>query len=119
MSNINFTQVMQLVPVKPRTLYRLSAYIRTESLTTDSGIRLMVLHPGGPGAPDVFSDNSNRSQPWTLTELQFTTGAEVSVLEIHLWRFLSAKLENKIRGTAWVDDVALVPVTPSAPGARP
>lgn len=117
-SNFNFTQVMQFVPVQPRTAYRLSAYIRTESLTTDSGIRLIVLHPGGPGTPDVFSDNSNRSQPWTLTEMQFTSGPEAGVIEIHLWRFPSAKLESKIRGSAWVDDVALDPAAPGASGAK-
>jgi tetratricopeptide (TPR) repeat protein len=119
LSNISFSQVMQFVPVQPRTHYRLSAYIRTESLTTDSGIRIGVFHPGGAGTPDAFSDNPNRSQPWTLTEVEFTTGPETGVIEIHLLRFPSTRLENKIRGVAWVDDVTLVPAPPNSPGARP
>jgi tetratricopeptide (TPR) repeat protein len=118
-SNVDFTQVQQSVVVEPGTRYRLSAYFRLESLTTDSGIRLTVYNPGGPGTISPLSSSLVGSLPWGLSEVEFTTGPVSRVVEIHLCRLPSGHFDNKIRGTVWVDDVFLVPVKASAPVVKP
>ncbi len=119
LSNLAFTQVSQNVPVDPQRRYRLSAYLHAESITTESGIRLLVFHPGGPGTPDVFSPDLVGTQPWRLNEVEFTTGPATRMVEIHLGRLPSVKLDSKIRGIAWVDDVTLELIEKKPPGAKP
>lgn len=109
-TNVDFVHVGQRLLVEPRTRYRLSAFFRTESVTTDSGIRLLVIHPSGEGTPDVQSADMTGTQPWRPSEVEFTTGPNVRLLDIRLRRAPSTKFDNKIRGTAWVDDVTLIPV---------
>jgi len=108
-SNVDFRDIFQIVPVEPHTRYRFSVYFRTEGLTTESGLRVCIFHVGGPGAPDAYTPDVTGTQPWTLLEVEFTTGPQTAVVEIHLCRLPSEKFDNKIRGTAWVDDVTLLP----------
>jgi hypothetical protein len=105
--NVDFHNLLQLIPAKPRTRYRLTAYLRTEEISTDSGVRLWVVDPLHGGL-NLVSPNLLGSRPWTLQELEFTTGPETQVVEITLRRFPSEKFDNQIRGTVWVDDVSLV-----------
>ena len=51
------------------------------------------------------------SQSWAEQKIEMVTGPDTSLLQIVLRRTRSDKLGNKIRGTAWIDDVALVPAT--------
>jgi tetratricopeptide (TPR) repeat protein len=118
-SNIDFVQVQQSVVVEPGTRYRLSGYFRLDSVTTDSGIRFTVFNPGGPGSFSPLSPSLVGSLPWGLSELEFTTGPETRLVEIHLCRLPGGHFDNKIRGTVWVDDVSLVPVKAAHSGAKP
>jgi tetratricopeptide (TPR) repeat protein len=112
--NMDFANLWQYVVVQPNTHYSFSAYLRTQDLTTDSGIRfeisganLHVLTPGGAG-----------TQPWALDEIEFTTGPATRLLQFALRRTQSKMLANKIRGTAWVDDVSLIPVPVPRPAGQ-
>jgi hypothetical protein len=117
-TNVDFVHVGQRVPVQPHTRYRLAAFFRTESVTTDSGICLLILHPSGEGTPDVRSPDLTDTQPWKPSEVEFTTGPATRLLDIRLRRAPSTKLDSKIRGTVWVDDVTLVPLSGGGvPGA--
>ena len=49
------------------------------------------------------------SEPWTHIEIPWSSGKDVQEVQVCLVRSLSDQLENKIKGTIWVDDVALVP----------
>jgi len=53
--------------------------------------------------------------PWTRIELPWTSPNDAHELQVCLARFPSEEPESKIQGTAWVDDVALVP----KPAERP
>lgn len=115
-ANLDFHHLVQFVPVEPSTRYRFAASLRAEELSTDSGMHFMI-YPRGPKAAALFTPNLVGTQPWTLAEIEFTTGPETHLVEIALRRFPSQKLDNKIRGTVWVDDVSLTAVSPQA--ARP
>jgi hypothetical protein len=108
-SNINFAGVCHYVPVQPSTAYRFSAWVKTRALTTDQGIRFQ-LHPlGTQDTSRAVTSEVHGTAPWTLIEMPWSSGKDVQELQVCLVRFPSEEEENKIQGTAWVDDVALVP----------
>ena len=49
------------------------------------------------------------TQNWAERNIEMVTGPDTNLLQIVLRRTPSDKLGNKIRGTAWIDDVTLVP----------
>ena len=108
-SNINFAGVCHYVPVQPSTAYRFSAWVKARALTTDQGIRFQ-LHPlGTQDTSTAVTSEVHGTAPWTLIEMPWSSGKDVQELQVCLVRFPSEEEENKIQGTAWVDDVALVP----------
>jgi hypothetical protein len=107
-ANLDFQSVRQYVAVQPATPYRFKAFFRTEDLSTDSGVRFEirdVSHPGNPGrlTPDLVG-----TQSWSEEEVEFSTGPDTKFIEVILRRTRSEKLGNRIRGSAWIDDVALL-----------
>lgn len=117
-ANVDFENVSQYVAVSPATLYRLSALFRTQDLTTDSGIRLEIRDVSRPGTPVRSTPNLVDTQPWSEESLEVLTGPDTKLLQIVVRRTRSGRLGNKIRGTAWVDDVALLPVSRPAGAPR-
>jgi tetratricopeptide (TPR) repeat protein len=109
-TNVDFQEPWQYVVVEPNTRYRLSAEFRTEGLMTSSGVKLEVdeTHFGDPlqATPDLPA-----TEPWTPSVTEFTTGPDMHLIRLVLRRSLSQKLDNKISGTVWMDDVSLVPVS--------
>jgi tetratricopeptide (TPR) repeat protein len=108
-ANVDFQNLWQYVPVQPATRYRLSAFFRTCDLTTDSGIRFEIRDISRPGNPIRSTQNFVGTQQWAEADSEFVNGRDTKVLQVVLRRTRSEKLANKIRGTAWVDDVTLVP----------
>jgi len=108
-TNVDFENVWQYVPVSPSTSYRFSAFFRTEDITTDSGIHFDIREVSRSGTPVRSTPNLVGSQNWAEQNLAIVTGPDTSLLQIVLRRTRSDKLGNKIRGTAWIDDVTLVP----------
>jgi tetratricopeptide (TPR) repeat protein len=108
--NLDFQNLFQYVVVQPLTRYRFSAYVRTEELSTDSGIRFEILDPRHPSQVQLVTSNVTGTNPWTLVEADLVTGAGTNLLKITLRRIPSWKFDNKLRGTVWVGDVALTPV---------
>jgi tetratricopeptide (TPR) repeat protein len=114
-SNTNFTGVCHYVPVQPSTGYRFSAWVRTRALTSDQGIRFQLHSLGTQDTSTVVTPDVRGTAPWTRIELPWSSANDVQELQVCLVRFPSQEAENKIQGTAWVDDVALVP----EPGEHP
>ena len=115
-ANLDFQHVEQFVPVQPNTRYRFAAHLRTDGITTDSGVRFAIF-PRGPGEKALLTPNLIGTQPWALDETEFTTGPQTRLVEILLRRMPSQKFDNRIQGTVWVDDVLLTPAPPG-PGRR-
>ena len=108
-TNVDFANVWQYVPVSPSTTYRFSSFLRTEDLTTDSGIHFEIRDVSRPGTPVRSTPDRVGSQNWAQQNLEIVSGPDTNLLQIVLRRTPSDKLGNKIRGTAWIDDVTLVP----------
>ena len=107
-SDITFAEVCHPVPVLPLVDYKLSAWIQTRDLSTDQGLRLRIQGVGPGGAP-AFTSEMHGTQPWTELEIPWSAGAGVRETQVCLARLPSDQPDNRIRGTAWVDDVSLIP----------
>jgi tetratricopeptide (TPR) repeat protein len=108
-SIVSSTEICHYVPVQPLTSYRFSAWVKTRAVTTDQGVRFQLRSLGTEDASVAVTPDVHGSEPWTRIELSWSSGNGVQELQICLVRLLSDQIENKIKGTTWVDDVALVP----------
>jgi hypothetical protein len=111
LSNVNFNNVCQYIPVQPSTSYRFSAWVLTHSLSTDQGVRFGLHSLGDSSSSVAWTGDVEGTQPWTKVELPWTSGNDVRELQLCVSRNPSAKFDSKIRGSAWIDDVVLVPVS--------
>ena len=66
-------------------------------------------------ASSIVTPNLQGTQPWTLIESPWTSGKDVSYARVCVVRYTSGKLDSQIHGSAWVDDVALIPDTAGNP----
>ena len=112
-ANNDFNHWLQYLPVMPGTRYRFRAFLRTHEISTDNGIRFSVNEPGRERTVNVLTSNLTGTHAWTPQEAEFTTGPRTRLLVVGLRRLPSRKFDNKLRGTVWVDDVSLSPVTQS------
>lgn len=115
--NFDFNGLLQYVAVKPAQTYHFSAYLRTEEITTESGIRFFINDPFHLGKIQVLTPNFTGSNPWTLVNAEVTASADTDFLVVALRRIQSWKFDNKLRGTVWVDDIALTPAAKTLKGS--
>jgi hypothetical protein len=73
-------------------------------------MRFEIFDPKDIKSLDVLTPNEKGTQAWTLEETDFTTGPKTRLIRIRLVRAPSQRLDNKLKGTVWVDDVEIVPV---------
>jgi hypothetical protein len=108
-ANVDYRNVYQLVRVQPNQPYRLSWSMKTEGITTDSGLRMEVRDLYDPHALDQFSDSLiGTTAGWSTSTMDFKTGPKTELIVVGVARVPSAKLDNQIAGKGWVDDVSLV-----------
>src|SRR5690349_7439443 len=62
---------------------------------------------GNTETPDV-----DASQPWTEIVMPWIATRDVHQVHVCIMRRQSEKFDNQIQGTAWIDDVTLVPENP-------
>ncbi|MGC1975911.1 MAG: hypothetical protein WA671_04265 [Candidatus Sulfotelmatobacter sp.] len=107
--NLGLTEPAQYVPVEPSRIYHFRAYMRTEAITTESGMRFSIVDPNHGNAVDAQTENFTGFHPWTTLDMDVTTGPETHFLLVRLLREDSRLFDNKLRGSVWIADVSLVP----------
>lgn len=116
--NLDFRNVFQYVKLQPKQEYRFRAFLKTQGITTDSGLRFEIRDAYDPAQLNRSSDNFvGDTLGWVPVEIAFQTGPDTKLVVVSVVRAPSLKLDNLIAGKAWVDDVTIAPVTPSATGA--
>ena len=106
--NVDFHDVCQFVLVSPEVDYDLSAWLRTDSITTNNGIFLRLNTPFNDAAGATTAQVTG-TIPWTRFNIEWKASRDVHIVQICLIRLPSQKLDNRISGSVWLDDVALVP----------
>lgn len=109
--NIYLDQPKEYVPVEPNRTYHFRGYLRTETISTESGVRFLLLDPSHPNDVHVMTDNLTGTQPWSAAEADVTTGPQTHFLLLSLHRAQSRLFDNKLSGTVWIADVSLTPIT--------
>ena len=113
--NVNFSDVCHLAQVQPGSSYRFSAWVRTQGLTTDQGIRFHLEWLENSHTGSVETTDVHGTQPWTQIELPWTAVGSVHQVRVCSARKPSDDFGSRIHGTAWIDDVALVPESQESP----
>jgi len=106
--NIAYGDVLQVVLVEPDSHYELSAHMRAEGITTDSGPRLEVFDLYDMAKLFVYGPGLVGNSEWSLQRIQFATGPDTHLVIVRLARPVSQKLDNRIKGEVWLDQVNLV-----------
>jgi tetratricopeptide (TPR) repeat protein len=108
-SNFELGEPLQFVPVEPGRSYHFHASMRTEGITTESGLRFMLTDANHSGGVSLVTENLTGAHPWMNVEGELTTSTETHFLLVRLYRNPSRLFENKLGGTVWVADVSLTP----------
>ena len=87
--------------------------MRTDQITSDSGIRFLVADPNHDNTLNVISDNFIGSHGWSPINVDFTTGPLTHFVLIRVVRYPSTLFRNQLGGTAWVADISLTPTSGS------
>jgi len=116
-SNLELTEPDQYVPVEPGSGYHFHAMMRTEGITTESGIRFSLTDPNHGDGVNVTTENLTDSRAWTPVDVDLTTGPQTHFVLLRLLRSPSRLFDNKLGGTVWIADVSLLQST--APAGQP
>ena len=115
--NVDFDGICHIAFVEPGASYRFSAWVKTQALTTDQGVRFRLewienAHNSSAETPDLHG-----TQPWTEVSIPWTaTGDASRQVRVCINRKPSGDFGSRIHGSAWIDDVALIPnAQPIAP----
>ena len=117
--NLSYEGLFQYVLVSPGAHYRFQGFLRTDQISTESGMRFEIVDPKDPQHLDAVTPNETGTLPWTMEQVDFTTGPQTHLIQIRLVRRPSERLDNKLRGTVWIDDVTIVPGRASTVSPKP
>lgn len=101
--------VCSLSPVNPATKYRFTAWLKTQDLTTKQGVFFRVRSYDAPGNPANSTGEFHGSLPWTLIEMPWAADPLTHLVQVCISRDASDDPAVRISGSAWVDDINLVP----------
>jgi len=107
--NLDFAAASQLAFVEPGP-YRFHAFIRSEGLTTDQGIRFRISDAEVPARLDVIFGHFTGTRPWSGVEHNFVVSPKTRLLQVQVIREPSLQFDNKVGGTAWIDELRLEPI---------
>lgn len=107
-ANDDLEPVYQLVPVVPSQTYRLTAYERSDSITSASGPTLRVVDPFCPACLDQAMAPVTGSTPWHNLSMAFSTGPKTRLIQLSVWRPHCRSFPSEITGTFWLDSVSII-----------
>jgi tetratricopeptide (TPR) repeat protein len=113
--NAEYDLLNQVVLTKPNTRYQLTAYVRSDNLTSSSGPRLRVSELGCPNCQALTGEGTVGTTPWHAVELVFTTQPQTQAVKVSFWRPRDTGYSGDITGSVWLDDINLHAVTGSQP----
>jgi tetratricopeptide (TPR) repeat protein len=118
--NEEYEPVYELAAVAPLHSYLLSAYVRTESITSESGARLRVLDPNCSACLNASSEGAVGTSPWHPLSLKFSTQASTQLVRVSVWRPQARTYPMEISGSFWLDQVSLRSMDsgPAAPSSQ-
>jgi hypothetical protein len=107
-NNTDLAEPLEFVGVEPGKTYHFAGFLRTEGVTTESGVRFALFDPQRVDSVHAETEGLTGTVPWTELSTDIVAGPQTQVLQVELRRPPSRLFENKLGGTVWIDDVSLV-----------
>lgn len=95
--------------VSPGRSYHFSGWVKTKSLTTQQGVGFLLIPEGATPAPTMSTRELHDTNPWTYLDARIAAAPDTHRIMVCVTRNPSDDPEVRISGSAWVDDVNLVP----------
>jgi len=105
--NLNFSGLRQLVIIDEGGDYEFSFRARSEGISTEQGLYFEVV----AGSVLLQTEQILGNTPWTEYSNRFKVPKDQSLVTVRLRRRPSKRIENKLRGTLWLDWVRLERLT--------
>jgi hypothetical protein len=115
--NLHFSDLCHQFSPQPGQHYLLSAWVKTQALSSSEGIRLEIHAFSGAGTVMAESDEIHGTQDWKELQLRWNAPQDSGLGNVCIARNMSDKPGSDIQGAAWIDDVAMVPVESALGGA--
>ena len=103
--NVDFRHVYQFVPLKPDTEYILKANMKSQRVTTKSGLKIEIIGIGS--AFNKTSEPLIGDNEWKEVVVTFRTPAQSQVGMVRVRRDKTDKFDRYLSGTVWIDNVSL------------
>jgi Tetratricopeptide repeat len=102
-----------LAIVTPNTNYHFSSWIKSKDLTTSHGVgfRIHSYNQAKPEGATVSSRAISGTNEWTFVDMPYVTGPDGDRALVCVTRERDLDSDVRISGTAWIDDVNLVPAS--------
>jgi len=113
--NANYELVNQVIRIRPSTHYQLTAYVRSDNLTSSSGPRLRVDEMGCGDCVARTSDPTVGTTAWHPIDVEFMTQPQTQAVRVSFWRPKEQASSRDITGTVWLDKVNLRAVDTPGP----
>jgi hypothetical protein len=99
------------VIVQPSTTYRFSGWLKTNGITTDQGIGFRLRTLGDTSGVSTVTNTKKiaGTTPWGFVEQTISSDSKTHRVQVCVVRDASEDPDVRITGTAWVDDVNLLP----------
>ena len=108
-TNLELYGPRQVVAVEPNRTYNFRGFLRTERISTESGVRFSIVDPNHPTQSSLVTNNLTGTNGWTEVDAQISTSPQTHFLLVRAYRYPSRLFENKLTGTAWIADISLIP----------
>jgi len=105
--NIKYHHLYQIVPLNPGEIYRLSADIKTDRLTTDQLPFIETYGYNCKSQPYKKGVMVATKQDWTNYTLEFGVSQNCVAAVVRLRRLESTQIDNKISGHLWVKNIQI------------
>jgi tetratricopeptide (TPR) repeat protein len=106
-ANLSFAHLRQIVPVFEPGTYCMDFYLRADGLTTDQTPYLFIQgFPDASGAA-ARSEKFPATSAWSKVSVPFNVKEGCKAIELILRRDPSSKFDNKLKGSLWLDGIAI------------
>jgi hypothetical protein len=113
--NISFEDACHNIAPEPGKKYLLSAWVKTQSLTSSEGVRLQIFVFSANGVAAVTSEEVHGTQPWKQIQLTWVAPLGAGFGSVCVKRNMSDMPESDIQGAVWFDDISMVTVNEDSP----
>jgi tetratricopeptide (TPR) repeat protein len=113
--NISFEDGCHNIAPEPGRKYLLSAWVKTQSLTSSEGVRLQIFVFTATNNESVVTEDVHGTQPWKQVQLLWVAPPGAGFGSVCVKRKMSDMPESAIEGAAWLDDISMVPVNEDPP----